>query len=396
MRKINFVVTRFSEIIDLRLKAGGSVFLFSAIFLIGSVVWAQLDLADEPLLAKIKPAPANIMFLLDDSSSMTLEVLIKGAYEGRYPEPENGSEENGYFYIFDYLNDGASTESLRYMGTEGRKLWQSQYFDQNVMYYNPQANYEPWPEYQGQKLGSADKEYPKSHPTKSNVQTLDLDGESFSVQIKKADGTESNLEVKHAHYFVTSELGLPYLVVIDGDLKDLMYYRVVEIDGTGFKQKVTKVEKVKADALPEGLASNRGYEEERQNFANWFSFHRRRQYVAIDSIARVIKKLKGVRVGILGINGNIIVPLKPVNLWKDGIFVDETGELLRDLYAYDSEGTTPLREGLNDVGRYYQSNTKILEHFRGNREAGDEPPFYSELDGGACQRSYTIIMTDGY
>jgi type IV pilus assembly protein PilY1 len=355
-----------------------------------------MDLADEPLLAKIKPAPANIMFLLDDSSSMTFEVLIKGTYEGRYPHPENGSEESGYFYVFDYLNDGAPADSSGYMGIEDRKLWRSQYFDQNFIYYDPHVSYEPWPVYPGLKLISANKDQPKSHPIKKGAQTLNLDEESYTIDLIRPDGTASNLIVKHAHFFVTSEQGRPYLVVIDGERRKILYYRVVEVEGSGFNQKVTKVEEVRSNELDEGLASKRSYDEERQNFANWFTFHRRRQYVAINSIGRVIKKLKGVRVGILGINGNIIVPLKPVNLWKDGVFFDKTSELLKELYAYGANGDTPLREGLNDVGRYYKNNLKILEHHRGNRVDGTEPPYYSDADGGACQQSFTVIMTDGY
>ena len=396
LRKKVFTVANFTEKQSDRLSAAGLSFLFFVIFFIGSTVWAQMDLADEPLLAKIKPAPANIMFLLDDSSSMTSEVLIRGTYDGRYPNPENDDRENGYFYVFDYLNDGVHTDSWRYMGTEGRQLWRSQFYDQNVIYYNPHVNYEPWPEYPGQKLFAADKDYPQSHPIKRNVQTLNLDAVSFIIKIKNTDGTESNLNVKHAHYFVTSDQGLPYLVVIDGDRKKLVYYRVVEVDGKDLRQKVTKVKEVRAEALAEGLRSSRDYNEERQNFANWFTFHRRRQYIAIGSIARVIQKLKGVRVGILGTNGHIIVPLKPVKIWNNDVFLDETSVLLKELYTYDSEGDTPLREGLNDVGKYYKNNTKILEHHRGIRLEGDEPPYYSEDDGGACQQSFTIIVTDGY
>jgi type IV pilus assembly protein PilY1 len=370
--------------------------LFSAILLIASPDCAGMNLADEPLLAKIKPAPPSIMFLLDDSGSMTYEVLIKGKYDGRYPTPEDDSGENGYFYIFDYMNDDAIADSSRYLGANGRKFWQSQYFDKNVMYYNPEILYETWPEYPGQLFDSADKQNPKPHPTKSDVQSLDLDAESFTVTLKKADGSEADLAVKHAHYFVRSEDGDPYLVVIDGDVNNLKYYKVIEVDGTGFTQQVIKVEETSVNSLPEGIASNRGYDEERQNFANWFTFHRRRQYVAINAIARVIKKLRGVRVGILGINGNIIVPLKPIGIWKEDVFFDDAGELLNELYNYVSEGGTPLREGLNDIGKYYKNNTKKLEHYEGGKAEGDDPPYFPTADGGACQQSFTIIMTDGY
>jgi len=392
----NFCFAGFTENFKFRLMIVFLSALFSAIFLIGSQDCAAMDLADEPLMVKIKPAPANIMFLLDDSGSMTFEVLIKGKYDGRYPKPGDNSGENGYFYIFDYMKDNAFTDSLRYMSAEGRKFWQSQYFRKNVVYYNPETTYEPWPGYPGQQFDPADKEAPKPHPIKSDVLPLDLDGKSFTIKLKKADGTQVDLAVKHAHYFLKSEEQDPYLVVIDGEVFNIKYYKVIEVDGIGFTQKVITVEEVNADNLPGEIASTRSYDDERQNFANWFTFHRRRQYVAIDAVAGVIQRLKGVRVGILGINGKIIVPLKPIGVWKEGVFYDETGDLLTELYQYDFANGTPLREGLNDIGKYYKNNSKTLEHYSGNNVAGDDPPYLSEAEGGACQQSFTIIMTDGY
>jgi type IV pilus assembly protein PilY1 len=118
--------------------------------------------------------------------------------------------------------------------------------------------------------------------------------------------------------------------------------------------------------------------------------------VAKYAIAQVIDKLQGVRVGILGINGTILVPLKPLGVWKDGVYYDQRDVLLSELYAYDSDGGTPLREGLNDVGKYYKENSEWLKHYDGGKTKGDAPPYDSEADGGACQQSFTIVMTDGY
>ncbi len=84
------------------------------------VAATSMDLADEPLMAKIKPAPANIMFLLDDSGSMTFEVLVAGSSDGNYPNPTLGTLTD-YSYIFDYLGDNAIDEPSRFMGEKGRK-----------------------------------------------------------------------------------------------------------------------------------------------------------------------------------------------------------------------------------------------------------------------------------
>ena len=59
--------------------------LLSALGLSWGTADGAMDLADEPMLAKFKAAPANIMFLLDDSGSMTFEVLVAGYSDGNFP-----------------------------------------------------------------------------------------------------------------------------------------------------------------------------------------------------------------------------------------------------------------------------------------------------------------------
>jgi type IV pilus assembly protein PilY1 len=351
-----------------------------------------MDIADQPIMTEIKPAPANIMILLDDSTSMTFEVLAANYYEGRFPNPAEG-EQDGYGYIFDDAGDNAFQDGIGYMGPAGRKLWKSQSHEYNVMYYNPEVTYDPWPGYGNQDFLPADKEFPKLHPFKENAETIDLDGESFSVSLEIEALPVATLQVKHAHYFQEAENGDIYLVVLDGDEKKAKYFIVTEVKGSGMTEKIRRVRSI---AGPPVEIRVDGYDRARQNFANWFSYHRRREYVAKCAIAGVIKNLKGVRVGMLSINGTVIEPLKSVGVWKEGIYFDETDELLHELYACNSRGDTPLREGLHNVGNYYSINSKNLTHYRGKSVAGDDPPYYPEAEGGACQQSFTIIMTDGY
>lgn len=369
---------------------------------------AELDLADTPMLALVKSPPANLMFVLDESGSMTYEILIKGQYDGRYPSPLDTSTDkvNGFCYIFDYLGDNAyewddadardEKYNLRYMLAEYRTFWKSQYYGENVMYYNPHVDYDPWTSYGEVTFADADKDKPKPHPTKSDVTALNLDAKSFTVKRKIDDVTDTDLKVKHAHYFDKSEEGNIYLIVIDGAKKKLLYYKVIETDGTDYVQKITKVQAVTVDELDDGIAAKRDYKDERQNFANWFTYHRKREYVAKAALAKVIKSLNGVRVGILGINGKIIVPLTPVDAKIDGVRLDDRNSILKELYKYDSRGGTPLREGLNDVGQYYQTNSKKLIHFKGGESDEVTPPYFSLAEGGACQQCFSIIMTDGY
>ncbi len=351
-----------------------------------------MDLADQPMMTEIKPAPTSIMILLDDSESMTFEVLVADYYEGRFPNPDE-DEQDGYCYIVDDAGDNAFQDVIRYMGQTGRKYWKSQSHEYNAMYYTPEVAYYPWPGYDDHDFLPGDTEFPNLHPFKKNAGAIDLDGESFSVILEMEALPDAILQVKHAHYFQEADNGDIYLVVLDGDEEKTKYFAVTEVEGNGMTEMIKKVKSVTGPP-PEIWVI--GYDQARQNFANWFTYHRRREYVAKGAIAAMIKNLKGVRVGILSINGTIIVPLKPVGVWKEGIYYDETTALLQELYACDSGGDTPLREGLHDVGNYYRSNSKNLTHYKGGSVTGADPPYFSEAEGGACQQSFTIIMSDGY
>jgi len=365
--------------------AGLRILFFSAfltaVFFSTNPGHGAMDLADQPMMTSIKPAPANIMVLLDDSDSMTFEVLAADYNEGRFPNPA-GDEQDGYSYIFETAGDNASLDDIRYMGQAGRKLWKSQSHAYNVLYYNPEIAYDPWPGYGNQDFLPADRKFPKLHPLKNNAGTIDLDGESFSVTLELDALPDAVLPVKNAHYFRQAENGVIYLVVLNGDENKTNYFAITEVEGSGMTEKIRKVRSV---TTPPGKIRVEEYGQARQNFANWFTYHRRREYVAKGAIAGIIKNLKGVRVGILSINGTIVVPLKPVSVWRDGIYYDETTVLLEELYACDAAGNTPLREGLHDVGNYYSSNSKNLTHYRGKSVAGDDPPYFPETEGGACQ-----------
>ena len=69
--------------------------------------------------------------------------------------------------------------------------------------------------------------------------------------------------------------------------------------------------------------------------------------------------------------------------------VDDTNTLLTGLYSINSSGNTPLRMGFKNVGRYFHAD---------DGEDGNlgTSPYETEANGGACQHSFCILMTDGY
>jgi len=189
------------------------------------------------------------------------------------------------------------------------------------------------------------------------------------------------IDIKRAHYYVWSaEQGKPYLVNLDGEIK---YYAVNDANSnnqveTGELQLIATVEAVPSDVL-----CSRTYAEERQNFANWYSFYRRRELTAAAAIARVIASMQGVKIGFNSINGNLVQEALSVNVGA----VDETSALLNGLYGLTLHAQgTPLRRGLENVGKYYKGESGGI----------GSSPYAGAANGGECQQAFAIVMTDGY
>jgi type IV pilus assembly protein PilY1 len=346
-----------------------------------AVIDSANDLSDTPMFTRVLPPPANIMFLLDDSGSMNFEVLVTGQFDGSFPNPDRNAQTydaHGFCYIFDNVGDNVYGISDWYAGQEGRKLWRTQFYQTNAMYYNPNVTYLPWPNYTGKTFADADKDTPRSHPVNGSY-TLNLGGTSYKV------GT---VNVPHSRYVVYSaSQNKPYLVVLDKTSSSKLYYTFT-VTGSGLAEKISALTAVPSP--PADVISARSYSEERQNFANWFTYYRRREFVAKNALANVIKGLSQVRVGIYGINQKVVLPLASVNVTQGFAVSDATDTLLAKLYPYQSAGGTPLKAGLITVGNYFKDNSGTLGSITG------PAPYGTAADGGACQQSFTIIITDGY
>jgi type IV pilus assembly protein PilY1 len=347
-----------------------------------STAVAAAELSDIPMLTRIVPPPANIMFVLDDSGSMNFDILVRGGYDGSFPDPAKPANQRGFCYLFDDLGDNVYSYPSQpdwYAGAEGRKYWKSQWYSVNVMYYNPHVTYAAWPGTGSAVFTNADKNRPRSHPSANDRCLLDLEGLSFS-----ADG----VNVPHAHYFVYSAAaGRTYLVTIEKPDAAIKYYAVT-VTGNGLAEKVSSL--TLDSSPPLDVVTGRTYDQERQNFANWFTYHRRREFVAKSAIAEVLQTLSEVRVGLYGINQRVVCPLVPIRTSQGATIADSSGLIVEKLYKYQSEGGTPLKDGLDSVGRYYKENTGVLGGTTGAKPYGDQG------EGAGCQQSFAVILTDGY
>ncbi|MEM9101937.1 MAG: PilC/PilY family type IV pilus protein [Pseudomonadota bacterium] len=128
-----------------------------------------------------------------------------------------------------------------------------------------------------------------------------------------------------------------------------------------------RVEIKQGRAFPSG----RSYEDEMQNFANWFSYYRKRHMTLRGAIGTAFEYLDDFRVGNFWINNRPEI----VNMLD---FDNEKGQFLETHYKYINLGVTPLRRALQHAGRQFE------------RTDSNAPIQY------ACQKNSTLLFTDGY
>jgi type IV pilus assembly protein PilY1 len=294
--------------------------------------------------------PANLLIQLDDSGSMQWDFMPGASNSGQVP----------------------ATAPVAI---------QLQTYTRNTLYYNPNITYQPW---LTSVAGVRMPIKPYTDVYSDNVQA------TGSLNLSAAN-----------RIFHVPKNGIT-------DFADArQYYRYTFLtDGTAIRQEmdafpattwgsttaVTSFDWVGSDTVP----FTRTLAEEKQNFANWYSYHRTRTKVAKAGVSESFNDLtEDIRVGFDTIwnrdqFGNAVPgdrPAYPVPVaTDDGLFRGVNRSTFYDRLqgAFASNGT-PLRSALRRAGNYFS-------------ETGNDGP-YGPLIGGeqlACRQNITILTTDGY
>jgi len=119
--------------------------------------------------------------------------------------------------------------------------------------------------------------------------------------------------------------------------------------------------------------SGRSYLTELQNFANWYTYYRKRRLMLAAGMGEALSAVKGLRGGATYFNN-----LQPVTMYDFAATADSANAraLLGSLYANPGTGGTPTRETLKYIGDQYATNTNIIQF--------------------GCQRNAAFILTDGF
>lgn len=341
------------------MKAFNGVFILPALcialgFYSATTLAAPGVLSDKPLFLGTDVQP-NILWLVDDSGSMDWEVLksegARAAYTGN-TFPDSGNI------------DITPTEHDRAEMLESCVGY-------NVMYYDPNVEYLPWSgvdingnTYQSQPLNAA-----RINPYNPASGTTDLTA---------SDG---------AHY-----PGYHIWVDADGD-DEFDSGECPDPNATGYDYDATFVATSALSSATEMTATDK------LNFANWYSYYRKREYVAKKSLSGIIVDSQA-RMGLATLHNNNSVGTKIEDIDNLSLPVSATAttnksNLLTHLFEIDSSGGTPLRENLEQAGDYFESGTNPSTGLFGFTPAPNTP-ILSQALGGECQKNFTILMSDGY
>ena len=338
-------------------------------------------IATSPLFLQTSVEP-NIFFILDDSGSMEWENMVSGFNNGLpvyngwggnhylFPTTNNGLdqwyEDNDCFgigcYPYTTEDDGDNP---------GEGAWRSRTHDYNALYYNPEVQYKPW-------SGSDNSGDPLfdyiTDATRAPVDPLDPGGDTFDltsqVEYRGYSNGWYNADMFPAKHYIWTDTDGDGIVDAD-DAKQLIQIKAIN-------EPFTHTDGDRDDCADPASCS---YTEEIQNFANWFTYYRKRKYVAMAAMGDVVDATSSARMGLQAYNDGLIENATTMSDNNNKV------DLLDQLYSLEIPcgppgcRGTPARQALVSVGDLFQGNNS---------------PILASGSGGMCQQNFSVIIGDGF
>lgn len=353
--------------------------LLSACLLPMATLGAVTDIADKPLAStssdSVKP---NIMFILDDSGSMELQFMPDGLDSRANTVGIRNGVCNTVYYnpLLTYETPqtvvGTTTKTIEDLNSASPTTFNSAYEDGFYLH-----------------TGRSLTTYPRR-----NLETSFRAFQDNIFGVSRGYDTDVSDTAQPAYYW--TYLGTTTLVPNSGDCNKTLSSST-DSTTNEYCTDNTRTATTCAAAGKTALwrktivtgASGPGATDERQNFANWYSYYRQRLTMMKSAAGKAFLGLGNkYRVGFVTIN-----PGSPVSssrfLSASEFTIDQKKLWIEKLYRQDDNGSTPLREALARVGSYYSGLNTGLSQGMIPAQA-DDPVQYS------CQQNFSILTTDGY
>lgn len=385
--------TRRDEMQNLSSSRGSAIlvgFMSGLLALSAGQLQAAPGVLSQMPLFLASPVQPNIFFLLDNSGSMDQEDLQGNAAEDLY------HESGGH-----YLNFRASTTGTGDNDIHANLMHCPGY---NVLAYDPNVTYTPW--FGEDKDGNV---LADQSPTAAmvNPYTGGAGGDGCrGGGVDNSNGLKCNL----VSGFSTTK-GAFYYLWHDRD-KDGEYDKGECSSDAHKGDHYTSSERIYVSNLSTA---------EKTNYANWFSYYRKREYVMKRALSEIVAG-STERMGFGVINNHdyptdrpsdnthvtkytfVGTPVKDIDDLSvpiNATSVQNKKDLLDNLLGVNSNGWTPLRLGLEHVGEYFMGNMTNSDLF--GKKPPDDPdsasgssPILKSSLGGTCQQNFAIVMSDGF
>lgn len=387
----------------------------------------QLNLATTPLFLTTSAKP-NVFFLADDSRSMDWGMVTTenngilnlsgctGApsvplpYYYTHPTPSLAA---GIAPPASNVDSWlpASEEELASRGYESSPyngVWRAWNKDYNKLYYNPDVRYTPWEGANslGANYSNAITTAAYYNPYRPSDGSLDLTSTtSYTTDHCPSGGSyKSSFTVSDfypaRYYSWTDDSGGSANNVVDASDSHTLYE--IRASGCTNRAGITATcpasftrTSARTDCTVSGSSATCTVAQELQNFANWFSYYRKRDLISKNAISKFVGTAANsqYRAAVATLNSSEAASNISMLALNASTTSGNTRSLLNAVYSAKPIGTTTaLRTKLDQVGKYYEC---VSGNIFGLTAGSANCPIQSAADGGACQQNFTVMVTDG-
>ncbi|MBE7419943.1 MAG: PQQ-binding-like beta-propeller repeat protein [Ideonella sp.] len=318
----------------------------------GAAMAGQTDLSSLPLITSApQTVLPNLLFVLDDSGSMAWTHM-----------PDT---------VDKFGRDGSGNKKYGYTSSQC-----------NGVYYNPNLTYTP-----PKNVDSAGvvTDYPNSnfnaawvngYNTSAGTVDLETQFRAWTPSTTLYTNLDSTSDPAQAAYYYT----------YTGSQDTLAEKNYFDSSTTFYKECASNVLSSPGSGVFTYVqvtsTSGPGATDERQNFANWYSYYRTRMLMMKTATGQAFSGIQNkYRVGYMSINGNA----DPSFLNIDKFDPAHKSTWFSRLYGAIPQNSTPLRTALSDAGRIYANQISSVYGVN----VVDPVQF-------SCQKNITLLSTDGY
>lgn len=380
--------------------------LFASVLALSSagIQSAPGTLVNTPLFTTTSAEP-NIFFMVDDSGSMDADLLTPesnpstgcgSGCEGLM-EVINGSRKVWYGYTTKVSDNAYSDYVVPTVAsantTKMPGIWRARNSNYNRTYYDSSVTYGPW-----SGVDSAGAAYSDASPTAARLNPYSSSSSTFNMTVNQTISTRgwksgSNSLTSYSFTY------MPMLFWVWDDTNTTTPANAGNgvVDADDEHTLVTIISSNQCTGAQTSMANGcftRSYADEKQNFANWWTYHRRREYGMKAAVAAVISSANGVRMGISAINASSSEREEIASMNADPSSGNKN-TLMDTLFTIQSYSGTPLEDAMRDSGKYFDCNGTSLF---GNSNCPLETSAVSPATEAAavCQQNFLVFLTDGY